>query len=73
MAVKPIPELEPTAASPAEAASSLLEPTTPLETTTPHIERPAEFRHALLMVIGYVGTPHDPAPPTETIILKSAD
>jgi pimeloyl-ACP methyl ester carboxylesterase len=40
---------------------------------TPHIERPAEFRHALLMVIGYVGTPHDPAPPTETIILKSAD
>ncbi len=40
---------------------------------TPHLERPAEFRHSLLMVIGYVGTPHDPSPPTETIILKSAD
>lgn len=40
---------------------------------TPHLERPAEFRHALLSVIGYVGTPADPAPPTETIILKSAD
>ncbi len=40
---------------------------------TPHLERPAEFRHELLMVIGYVGHPHDPAPPTETIILKSAD
>ena len=25
------------------------------------------------MVIGYVGHPHDPAPPTETIILRSAD
>jgi pimeloyl-ACP methyl ester carboxylesterase len=38
-----------------------------------HLEAPAEFRHALLSVIGYVGTPADPAPPTETIILKSAD
>lgn len=40
---------------------------------TPHLERPAEFRHALLQVIGYVGIPVDPAPPTETIILRSAD
>ncbi|GAA1961318.1 alpha/beta hydrolase [Microbacterium deminutum] len=40
---------------------------------SPHLERPAEFRHALLEVIGYVGHPHDPAPPTETIILPSAD
>jgi pimeloyl-ACP methyl ester carboxylesterase len=38
-----------------------------------HLEAPAEFRHALLEVIGYLGHPHDPAPPTETIILKSAD
>lgn len=40
---------------------------------TPHLERPAQFRHALLEVIGYVGHPHDPAPPTETIILRSSD
>jgi pimeloyl-ACP methyl ester carboxylesterase len=38
-----------------------------------HLEAPAEFRHALLSVIGYVGTPASPAPPTETIILKSED
>lgn len=38
-----------------------------------HLEAPAEFRHAVLSVIGYVGTPADPAPPTETIILKSED
>jgi pimeloyl-ACP methyl ester carboxylesterase len=38
-----------------------------------HLEAPAEFRHALLSVIGYVGTPADPAPPTEAIILKSED
>jgi pimeloyl-ACP methyl ester carboxylesterase len=40
---------------------------------SPHLERPAEFRHALLQAIGYVGAPADPAPPTETIILRSAD
>ena len=40
---------------------------------TPHLERPSEFRNALLQVIGYVGVPVDPAPPTETIILRSAD
>jgi pimeloyl-ACP methyl ester carboxylesterase len=40
---------------------------------TANLESPAEFRHALLSVIGYVGTPVDPAPPTETIILKSED
>ena len=40
---------------------------------TPHLERPAEFRHALLVVIGYVGMSADPAPPTEAIILRSAD
>ena len=38
-----------------------------------HLEAPAEFRHALLAVIGYLGTPADPAPPTEAIILKSED
>lgn len=40
---------------------------------SPHLERPAEFRRALLERIGYVGRPADPAPPTEAIILKSAD
>jgi pimeloyl-ACP methyl ester carboxylesterase len=40
---------------------------------SPHLERPAEFRHALLETIGYVGRPHDPAPPTEAIILRSSD
>lgn len=40
---------------------------------SPHLERPAEFRRALLENIGYVGRPADPAPPTEAIILKSAD
>jgi pimeloyl-ACP methyl ester carboxylesterase len=40
---------------------------------SPHLERPAEFRRALLENIGYVGRPADPAPPTEAIILRSAD
>ncbi len=40
---------------------------------SPHLERPAEFRHALLTRIGYVGAPADPAPATEAIILRSAD
>ncbi|MHC2997765.1 alpha/beta hydrolase [Microbacterium sp. HJ5] len=40
---------------------------------TPHLERPAEFRHALLTVIGYVGPSIHPAPPTEAIIIRSAD
>jgi hypothetical protein len=40
---------------------------------TPHLERPAVFRRALLSRIGYVGTPSDPAPPTEAIIIRSAD
>lgn len=40
---------------------------------SPHLERPAEFRHALLSVIGYVGTPADPAPPTEAIVIRSSD
>lgn len=40
---------------------------------TSHLERPARFRRALLEVIGYLGHPQDPAPPTETIILRSAD
>ncbi len=39
----------------------------------PHLERPAPFRRALLTHIGYVGRPADPAPPTEAIILRSAD
>lgn len=38
-----------------------------------HLEKPAVFRRALLSRIGYVGIPVDPAPPTETIILRSAD
>ena len=40
---------------------------------TPHLERPADVRRSLLRVIGYVDQPADPAPPTEAIILKSAD
>lgn len=40
---------------------------------TPHLERPAEFRRALLELIGYIGRPADPAPPTEAIILSSWD
>lgn len=39
----------------------------------PHLERPAQTRHALLEVIGYIGHTADPAPATETIILRSAD
>jgi pimeloyl-ACP methyl ester carboxylesterase len=40
---------------------------------TPHLEAPGAFRHALLSVIGYVGTPADPAPVTEAIIIRSVD
>ncbi|MFJ6653718.1 alpha/beta fold hydrolase [Microbacterium sp. NPDC091313] len=40
---------------------------------SPHLEQPAAFRSALLSRIGYVGTRIDPAPPTEAIILRSAD
>ncbi|MFE7846247.1 alpha/beta hydrolase [Microbacterium sp. NPDC057407] len=40
---------------------------------TPHLERPAEFRHGLLTVIGYVGPAAHPAPPTEAVIIRSAD
>lgn len=40
---------------------------------SPHLEQPASFRSALLTRIGYVGTRIDPAPPTEAIILRSAD
>ncbi|HTV19917.1 MAG TPA: FdhF/YdeP family oxidoreductase [Polyangiaceae bacterium] len=50
MAVKPIPELEP-AAHPSGAAPSLLEPTTPLETTTPQIERPAKVAGGVKAVV----------------------
>ena len=39
----------------------------------PHLERPAQFRRALLENIGYIGRPADPAPPTEAIILSSSD
>lgn len=38
-----------------------------------HLERPAVFRAALLAHIGYLGRPAEPAPPTEAIILRSAD
>ncbi len=40
---------------------------------SPHLERPVEFRHALLQVIGYIGQPPTSLPATETIILRSAD
>ncbi|MGB4777027.1 alpha/beta fold hydrolase [Microbacterium sp.] len=40
---------------------------------SPHLERPTEFRRALLEVIGYIGRPAYPAPPTEAIILSSSD
>lgn len=39
----------------------------------PHLERPVEFRAALLQLIGYVGQPPTSLPATETIILRSAD
>lgn len=39
----------------------------------PHLERPGAVRHALLGVIGYIGQPAFPAPPTEAIILSSSD
>ncbi|GAA1464628.1 alpha/beta fold hydrolase [Microbacterium thalassium] len=38
-----------------------------------HLERPAEFRHALLELIGYIGHAQNPAPPTEAIILRASD
>lgn len=40
---------------------------------SPHLERPIPFRQELLRVIGYVGPGQHPAPPTEAIILRSAD
>lgn len=40
---------------------------------SPHLERPAEVRRALLGVIGYIGQPASPAPPTEAIIISSSD
>jgi len=40
---------------------------------SPHLERPAEFRRALLAAIGYIGRPASPAPPTEAIIISSSD
>ena len=39
----------------------------------PHRDQPTVFRQALLERIGYLGHPQDPAPPTEAIILRSAD
>lgn len=39
----------------------------------PHLERPADVRHALLSIMEYLGTPADPAPPTEAIILRASD
>ncbi|MCR2812506.1 alpha/beta hydrolase [Microbacterium sp. zg.Y1090] len=40
---------------------------------SPHLERPAEFRQALLANIGYIGRRADPAPPTEAIVIASSD
>ncbi|MEV7693672.1 alpha/beta fold hydrolase [Microbacterium sp. NPDC089189] len=40
---------------------------------TPHLERPSVVRRAILEAIGYIGAAQNPAPPTEAIILRSAD
>ncbi|MCR2783698.1 MULTISPECIES: alpha/beta hydrolase [unclassified Microbacterium] len=40
---------------------------------TPHLERPAVFRHELLAAVGYIGRPANPAPPTEAIVIASSD
>lgn len=40
---------------------------------TPHLERPAAFRHALLGRIGHAATWVDPSPSTEAIIIRSTD
>ena len=40
---------------------------------SPHLERPIEFRRALLGVIGHSGEPANPAPSTEAIIMRSSD
>ncbi|WP_431802894.1 alpha/beta hydrolase [Microbacterium sp. bgisy203] len=40
---------------------------------SPHLERPAEVRRAILALIGYIGKTVYPAPPTETIIISSSD
>lgn len=40
---------------------------------SPHLERPGAVRRALLELIGYIGAPASPAPPTEAIILSSSD
>ena len=40
---------------------------------SPHLESPAQVRRALLEVIGYIGHPASPAPPTEAIIISSSD
>lgn len=39
----------------------------------PHLERPGVVRRALLEIIGYIGHPASPSPPTEAIILSSSD
>ncbi len=57
----------------AEAGGAVTELALPDVGHSPHLERPAQFRSALLTHIGYVGAPADPAPATEAIILRSAD
>jgi pimeloyl-ACP methyl ester carboxylesterase len=57
----------------AEAGGDVVELSIPDVGHSAHLERPAAFRQALLTRIGYVGAPADPAPPTEAIILRSAD
>jgi len=40
---------------------------------SPHLERPAEFRTALLALIGHPGTRTEPSPATEAVIIRSVD
>lgn len=57
----------------AAAGGDVVELSIPGVGHSPQLERPVVFRRALLTRIGYVGLPADPAPPTEAIILRSAD